>query len=1069
MQNLINTNIELIESLKENIIDPFVMLDQQGRIKLFNKKASDFFAISKEVENFYELLEPSSIKELGELLYRVFQQDDLLEEELVFNLNSGKSLKVHLTAGQLIEKNEKLILCLFKSIGNNLKKTSLNIITKEIEKIVDSKEILGVIDEVKSNFPFTFIGKNLVRKSINKLKEFFWIKNVNGNYLLVNDKVSASIGLNAIQIEGKNESNFIPPYFVNFQQALNQYVVESANCTIIDGLQFGGLINPEKYETIEIPLFDSQNNIMAVIGIGRKKQEKNESSETESKIKNLLDHVSCAIAYIDKDNRVQFFNAQFGLQFGSKFFDLIGTEYYRILPQKISEKVSRFIKSSSDEESFELKEEEQNFLTKLRKIYSGNLFSGTSISIEEKSPEVENSVETGMQISDRIISGIPFPVFIFNKENLKFLEVNDAALKLYGYLKDEFLNLDLTDLYTEDDMQSLLELTADNIEEGIFNGPYKHRKKDGSNILIEMSELSIIYRGKEAGLNVILDVTKRIELEKNNRIYKAAFDNSAALLFITDDTGFITFINRQVTDILGYSKEDLEKTSFPALFNDSKRAFVSNEIFKSESEKSVAFSGEIKNSKNEFSNFEIAAVPVLNYKNEKDSFVIIAKQKPEIEIKQNTEIEKTGSPNYEPSVLDDTSVLSNMFHEILTPINVILGFVRELTDSIEVLTPDQKEADDIINQNRISLLNTMNTIIDYINVSGSSIKLNITEIKITDIIDNVQKDINNLVSQKNVQLSYGKISSSLIFSSDEQHMRSLIYLLLLMIIHGKKEEKIYLSAYQYDNDNFIIIIKDNYAFTSQKLIEKLNSIIYGKSLNIKNYGISQFTVLLVKKLLHLLKGSVKIVGDNEDKEFGFIFPLDLNKQIDVRTEPEAELNKEEYLDEDWLDQQFPVSDEVINNNNDLIKESYEGEVKPDGPDVLIEEIPDNLNSKKIDLSGLSCFYIEDQLDSQILFSFQMSELKEIKFASSLEEAIPILENNKFDFILLDINLQGDYNGIDALKYIHSIPGFENTPVIAATAYLLPGDKEKFIATGFNDFISKPIFHDNMVESLSKLF
>ena len=275
MQNLINTNIELIESLKENIIDPFVMLDQQGRIKLFNKKASDFFAISKEVENFYELLEPSSIKELGELLYRVFQQDDLLEEELVFNLNSGKSLKVHLTAGQLIEKNEKLILCLFKSIGNNLKKTSLNIITKEIEKIVDSKEILGVIDEVKSNFPFTFIGKNLVRKSINKLKEFFWIKNVNGNYLLVNDKVSASIGLNAIQIEGKNESNFIPPYFVNFQQALNQYVVESANCTIIDGLQFGGLINPEKYETIEIPLFDSQNNIMAVLGIGRKKQEKN--------------------------------------------------------------------------------------------------------------------------------------------------------------------------------------------------------------------------------------------------------------------------------------------------------------------------------------------------------------------------------------------------------------------------------------------------------------------------------------------------------------------------------------------------------------------------------------------------------------------------------------------------------------------------------------------------------------------------------------------------------------------------------------------------------------------------
>ena len=1069
MQNVINTNIELIENLKENINDPYLILDQQGRILSFNKLASSFFSFSKGVENFYELLEQSSIKKLGGLLHNVFQENKTIEEEIILNLNNAKDIRANLIISQLIEKNEKLAFCLFKNLNDDVKKTSLKIKVKEIDKIINNKEVLSVIDEIISNYPFTFISKNLVRKSADKLKDFFWLKNINGSYLLVNDKVSASIGLNTIQIEGRKESNFIPTYLVNFQRSINQYIVESANCTIIDGLQFGGLTNPDEYETVEIPLLDQENNIMAIAGVGQKKLDKKETFEINEKVKDLLDHVSCAIAFIDPKNKISFYNARFSLQYGNKFFDMKETEYYKLLPAKAAEIISKFINSSSDETAFEFNDEEKNHLVKLRKIFSKNIYSGTSISIEEKVPDDEKTMQTGFQVNDKILYDNPFPVFIYNKENLKFLEVNDAALQLYGYSKDEFLNLDLTDLYTEDDMQTLLELTTENIREGIFNGPYKHKKKDCSNILIEMSKISIVYKGGEAGLNVVRDVTKKVENEKNSSIYKAVFDNSDSLLFLTDDSGFITFINNEVTNILGYSSQNLEKTSFTSLFEDDKRAFVSNEVFKSTSGKPFSFSGNIKNLENEFLSFEINAVPVFNYKKEIDSFVILTKLKDETKIKAVEQFNKNEPRENETSLIDNQEILSGMFHEILTPINVILGFVRELTDSIEVLTPEQKEASDIINQNRISLLNIMNTIIDYINISDSSIKLNINEIKITDIINNVQKDINDLVAQKNFQLSYGKISSSLVFSSDEQKVQNLIYLLLLFILNGESEKKIYLSAYQLNDENFIIILKDNYSYTSDALIEKLNTLIYGNIIDIKNYGISKFTVLLIKKLLRLLKGYVKIVEENGNNEFGFVFPLDLSNYNETKTEPDIELDKLEYIDEKWLDENFPVNDEINENINVQTSEAYEGEIEPEESEVLIEETPGNFNSKKINLSELKCLYIEDQIDSQILFSFQMSELKEIKFASSLEEAIPILEHNNFDFILLDINLQGDYNGIDALKYIHKIPGFESTPIIAATAYLLPGDKEKFIATGFNDFISKPIFHDNMVESLAKLF
>ncbi len=1069
MPNLINTHIKLIDSIKENLKDPFVILDQEGAIHSFNNQASSFFSFSKKGENFYELLQQSSTRKLDELFNKIFQGNDSIEEELILNLKNGKNFKAKLIASSLIEDNEKLIACIFINLNDSSQKTSLKIKIKEIEKIVNDKEVLAVIDEVKTNYPFTFISKNIVRKSADKLKDFFWIKNISGNYLLVNDKVSSSIGMNAVQIEGKEERSFIPPYLVNFQGSIDKYIVESANCTIMDGLQFGGMINPNEFETIEIPLFDAENKIIAIACIGQKKEDKKEIWEIDGKIKDLLDHIPCALAFIDQKDRIRFFNTQFGLLYGSNYFDLTKVEYFKLLPAKIVEKVSGFIKSSSDEELFELKEEEKSVLIKLRKIYIENLFSGTSISIEEKSPAPEIINKHGFQVNDKIIFDNPFPLFIFNKENLKFLEVNDAALKLYGYSKDEFLNLDLTDLYTEDDMQTLLELTTGTIKEGVFNGPYKHKKKDGSNILIEMGKISIIYKEKEADLNIVRDVTKKIELEKNNRIYKAAFDNSGALLFVTDDAGFITYINSQVTNVLGYSKQELEKTSLSALFNDDKRTFINSEVFKSPPGKSASFYGNIKNSENVFSNFEINVVPVFNYKNETDSFVILAKLKQDTEIETESEIDRTEPQKNETAVSNDPSLLSSMFHDILTPINVILGFVRELTDSIEILTPDQKEASDIINQNRISLLNIMNTIIDYINISEHNIKLNINEIKITDIIDNVQKDLNNLVSHRNFMLSYGKISSSLVFNSDEQKMQNLIYLLLLLVGNGNKEKKLYISAYQYDAENFIIIIKDNYSFTSNELINKLNSIFYGKSSDIKNNGASKFTILLIKKLLRLLNGAVQIVEEDENKEYGFIFPLNLKESDKIEPESEIKWDKEEYIDEKWPGKDQYVIDEPNKNSNEQSGESFKSEPELEESDVMVEEISERPDSKKIELSELKCLYIEDQIDSQILFSFQMSELKEIKFASSLEEAIPILETNNFDFILLDINLQGDYNGIDALKYIHKFPGFDNTPIIAATAYLLPGDKEKFIATGFNGFISKPIFHDNMVDCLNKLF
>ncbi|HSP87316.1 MAG TPA: response regulator, partial [Ignavibacteriaceae bacterium] len=215
---------------------------------------------------------------------------------------------------------------------------------------------------------------------------------------------------------------------------------------------------------------------------------------------------------------------------------------------------------------------------------------------------------------------------------------------------------------------------------------------------------------------------------------------------------------------------------------------------------------------------------------------------------------------------------------------------------------------------------------------------------------------------------------------------------------------------------------------------------------IKDSAISSFTFKLCKNLLKLLNGKLELISGKDGNEGIFIFPLKLEK--DLLVEDKEEINNSAETD-------ILSKTEIISDSNEQLEEIFEAE----------KEISNQQFT--LDLSQLSCLYIEDQVDSQMLFSMQMSDLKEVTFAVSLEQSIPLLNNKDFDFIVVDINLQGDYNGLDILKIIKTMSDYENVPVIAATAYLIPVNKDLYIKAGFSDFISKPILRKNLLDSLEK--
>ncbi len=1098
-------NNALFNALSSNISDPFIVIDHNGGIISLNKNAESLFLIKVPVKNIFDLFNDQSISRLNDLIEKVFASGNPVAENVHLILKNGTEFNAHAVINSYSEENEVFIFCTFRKKEYRLKLegvTNLKAEAVNVRDVVPNSSLLEVVEQIKSFYPFTFIGKEKMNKVINKLDEMFWLKDENDIYVLANNRLADSLGVKSSQIEGKPAQSFLPAYLTEFYKSIEKYISQTLNCVVLDGIPFSGVSEPKKYRTIEIPLSDTDNNVIAIVGFALPKENQVESWKDNGAFdltSNLLENFPEAAAILNNEGIIKHQSTEFSKLFSSEISDLRGSGYAKVLPLNIAERVAHFLEANSISEKFVV-EAEKSLKARAGKldvslnriIRDGGETEGFVILVGKIKADdnLENIINARGKMFEILIENNPEPMFIYDTENLRFIEVNNAALSLYGYRKDEFLQMDLTDLYTPEDIQTLLDSSSITAKAGKFTGPYKHKKKDGSYVFVEISKINFKYKDKDAHFNIIRDVTRNLELEKRSQLFRLAFENTDDVLFVTDNIGLITFANPSVKKVLGYSKEEIEKSSFNSLVKNDDRGTVNSSVFQSYLKEAVTINTELKKQNGDFVEVEMTALPVLNYKGEVDEFSIICKleneQRPEVRIKEVIKEVYVPQPSAEEGQKNESlgaNFLPNLFHELLTPINVILGFVQEITESITKPTDEQAEAVDIINQNRSRLLNIMNSVIEYSNIKSKNFELKPEEISITDVIDQIHNDFKEISGTKRMEFAYGKISSSLKFSSDKQKFHSLVSLLMRLTVQLNKEKKIYFSAYQNEDGTFVISIKDNYSGVSKGMLQSLKSIFELESGTVsKDFGISSLTLRLLKTLLAILKGKFQVfILPNEKIDYGFIFPVDITSLIsgedteepaawDSNTELAHETIKE-VNEEDVLQEEFEQIEPKITDIPEPLP------VEKTEPENIIEEISEPVVVKqdfhstreKIELSSLTCLYIEDQVDSQILFKVQMKELREIKFAISFEEAIPLLDNSHFDFIVMDINLQGEYNGLDALRIIHKMPGYENIPIIAATAYVLPGDKEKFIATGFHDFISKPIFREKMIDSLEKIF
>ncbi len=374
--------------------------------------------------------------------------------------------------------------------------------------------------------------------------------------------------------------------------------------------------------------------------------------------------------------------------------------------------------------------------------------------------------------------------------------------------------------------------------------------------------------------------------------------------------------------------------------------------------------------------------------------------------------------------------VSNMSHEIRTPITAILGMnemIRRECSDETILS----YAENIKNAG-VSLLGIISDILDFSKIEAGRMELVNSEYRLMDLVTDLYNLIRFRSEAKGLSLSFSidpELPRGLI--GDELRVKQIMVNLLTNAVKYTEKGSVILKIGCAEKENnrvkmYISVTDTGIGIRPEemdKLFSAFDRLDASRNKTIEGTGLG---LSITRRLLTMMDTDLQVESVyNEGSRFYF------------------------YL---WQDISDP--DEI-------------GDVDPVGHTGIMER-PD-INAKSFIAPGKSILIVDDTpMNLQVVAGLLKRTQMKIETASSGEECVELFGRNSYDIIFLDYRMPG-MDGIDTIKKMASeYPDkFAVTPVICLTASAVSGDREKLMAAGFTDYLSKPVNVEEMEETLRK--
>lgn len=367
-----------------------------------------------------------------------------------------------------------------------------------------------------------------------------------------------------------------------------------------------------------------------------------------------------------------------------------------------------------------------------------------------------------------------------------------------------------------------------------------------------------------------------------------------------------------------------------------------------------------------------------------------------------------------------TSFLASMSHELRTPLNGILGFTELLQQENTDASLDEWIR--MIHRSGQRLLETLNLILQFSRLEAEKLDVEWVTIRVEEVIDEVISLFSPMAGEKNLHLNKKIGPSELKARIDERMLREILNNLVNNAIKYTSEGGVTIESWT-EADLFCLRVTD----TGIGIAESKHDVIFeefrqeseGQRRSFEGTGLG---LTVTRRFVELLKGTIEV---ESEPGVGSAFTVKLPAL------PQAQLP----------DVRQPASAKKPVNKIPTPAPTRRHRI------LVVED--DEIN-RKLMVATLTNFYRVDSVTNGI-------------------DALRQAREHTYDAIMMDINLGKGLSGLDVTRKLRKMERYRTIPIVAATSFVFPGDKEEFLSSGCSHYLPKPFKTHELLAFMASLF